>query len=296
MTTGTAAGIPMDRRDERAVIPVTAAPRQALRVLLSLIAESRANYCASYAIDLACPLALGYLGMRRTTGGWLIPLAGGCAGLASFTFVEYAIHRWLFHRPSSTMGAVHQAHHDAPHDHAALPCITSAVVAVVAWWVLSAMVGSAAASFFLCGLMSGYFCYATLHHFEHSIRINALPCRFLQQRLAAHAVHHRLGDVNYGVTTSFWDRMLGTGYKARRKSSPQRARHAEHRRRSIAPEHSRVAEAHEAGPTAILDVQPVRLSRELQRQLRVRKSSLTGCAAVRNNAAPAITNEPSTSR
>jgi sterol desaturase/sphingolipid hydroxylase (fatty acid hydroxylase superfamily) len=219
MTIGTTAGIPMNRRDERATIPAIVEQRQALRVLLSAIAESRANYCASYAIDLACPLALGYLGWRHTRG-WLIPVASGCAGLASFSLVEYAIHRWLFHRPSSTMGAVHQAHHDAPHGHAALPCITSAVVAVLASWVLSAIVGPAVASFFLCGLMSGYFYYAALHHFEHSIRINALPFRFLQRRWAVHAVHHRLGDANYGVTTSFWDRVFGTGYKSRRKVLP----------------------------------------------------------------------------
>ena len=212
MTTGTTAGIPMNGGDEHATIAVVAAPRQALRVLLGAIAESRSNYCASYAIDLACPLALGYLGARHATG-WLIPLASGCAGLASFSFVEYAIHRWLFHRPSSTMGAVHQAHHDAPHSHAALPCITSAVVAVLAWWVLAAIVGPAVASFFLCGLMGGYFYYATLHHFEHRIRIRAVPLRFLQRRWAVHAVHHRLGNANYGVTTSFWDRVFGRDKK-----------------------------------------------------------------------------------
>jgi sterol desaturase/sphingolipid hydroxylase (fatty acid hydroxylase superfamily) len=192
--------------------------RAAPRDLLSAITGSRANYIASYAIDLACPLVLGYLGARQAPG-WPMAIASTCAGLVAFSFVEYAIHRWLFHAPSGAMSAMHQAHHDAPHGHVALPCITSAVVAAVAWWGLSPIVGPAIACSFLCGLMSGYFYYATLHHLEHSVRITAVPFRWLQRRWAVHSVHHRLVDTNFGVTTSFWDRVLGTHYRSRRRAA-----------------------------------------------------------------------------
>jgi len=201
---------------------VIAAPRRTPRVLLRAIIESRANYCASYAIDLACPLALGYLGVHEAAG-WAVAIASGCAGLVAFSFVEYAIHRWLFHAPSGVMGAMHQAHHDAPHGRAALPCITSAVVAALACGALSTFVGSAITYFFLCGLMSGYVYYAALHHLEHSVRITAVPFRWLQRRWAVHSVHHRLVDTNYGVTTSFWDRVFGTHYQSRRHRHHNRA-------------------------------------------------------------------------
>jgi sterol desaturase/sphingolipid hydroxylase (fatty acid hydroxylase superfamily) len=194
----------------------TAAPlRRSVVDLIRALIRSRTNYRLAYAMDLACPLVLGYLGIREAPG-WpgLVGAAG--AGLVTFSFVEYAIHRWLFHAPVGLMASMHQAHHDAPEDHAALPCLTSAGVAALAWWGLAPLVGSALASGFLCGLLSGYFYYGALHHFEHSVRLTSVPFRCLQRRWAVHAVHHRLVDANYGVTTSFWDRVFGTHYQSRR--------------------------------------------------------------------------------
>jgi sterol desaturase/sphingolipid hydroxylase (fatty acid hydroxylase superfamily) len=184
--------------------------------LLRAVSASRANYVASYAMDLASALAMGWLGVR-VADGWTVPAAATAGGLLAFSFAEYAIHRWLFHGPTGVMRAMHQAHHDGPHDHVALPCISSAVVGTLAWWGLSAAAGTLLASFFLCGFLTGYVAYGTVHHLEHSIRITALPWRWLQRRWALHAVHHGLVDTNFGVTTSFWDRVFGTHYQTRRR-------------------------------------------------------------------------------
>jgi sterol desaturase/sphingolipid hydroxylase (fatty acid hydroxylase superfamily) len=194
----------------------TVAPlrRSAVDLIRTLI-QSRTNYRLAYAMDLACPLVLGYLGIRQAPG-WLGLVVAAGAGLVTFSFVEYAIHRWLFHAPAGLMASMHQAHHDAPEDHAALPFFTSTGVAALAWWGLAPLVGSALASGFLCGLLTGYFCYGALHHLEHSVRLTSVPFRWLQRRWAVHAVHHRLVDANYGVTTSFWDRVFGTHYQSRR--------------------------------------------------------------------------------
>jgi sterol desaturase/sphingolipid hydroxylase (fatty acid hydroxylase superfamily) len=186
--------------------------------LLRAISGSRVNYHASYAIDLASALAMGWLGVREADG-WPVPVAILATGFFVFSFAEYAIHRWLFHGPTGVMRAMHQAHHDGPHDHVALPCISSAVVGALAWWGLSAAVGLVVASFFLCGFLTGYVAYGAVHHFEHSIRITALPFRWMQRRWAVHAVHHRLVGTNFGVTTSFWDRVFGTHYQARRRET-----------------------------------------------------------------------------
>jgi 4-hydroxysphinganine ceramide fatty acyl 2-hydroxylase len=184
-----------------------------MKDLLRVVTESRINYGLGYLVDLACPLVLGYVGWRQRPA-WIVALAGVSAGVAVFSFVEYAIHRWLFHAPGSVMGAMHQAHHDEPAGHSALPCITSAAVAATAWLLLVPLVGSPVACFFLCGVLGGYFHYGALHHLEHRVRINALPFRWLQRRWAVHSVHHRLLDANFGVTTSFWDRVFGTHYQS----------------------------------------------------------------------------------
>jgi len=189
--------------------------------VLRAVSASRANYVASYVMDLACAAIAGWLGVQAADG-CATPVAFFCLGVFVFSFAEYAIHRWLFHGPTGAMRAMHQAHHDGPHDHVALPCISSAVVGGLAWWALSTAVGTVIASFFWCGFLTGYVAYGTVHHLEHSIRISALPSRWMQRRWAVHAVHHRLVGTNFGVTTSFWDRVFGTYYRSRRRDADGR--------------------------------------------------------------------------
>jgi sterol desaturase/sphingolipid hydroxylase (fatty acid hydroxylase superfamily) len=195
-----------------AVAPMSAG--QMLTAVAHAVTASRANYCASYVVDFACPLVLGYLGAREATGLGT-PAIGVAAGLFTFTFIEYAVHRWLFHRPTGLLSAMHHSHHQTPDTHAALPFFTSAGVAAICWPALTAVIGSVPASFFLCGVMGGYFYYAALHHLEHSVRINAVPFRWMQRRWAMHSVHHHLAGTNFGVTTSFWDRVFATHYQSK---------------------------------------------------------------------------------
>jgi sterol desaturase/sphingolipid hydroxylase (fatty acid hydroxylase superfamily) len=187
-----------------------------MRRLLHAVTESRANYRASFAIELACPIGLAWIG-TQSARGWLAPLACVAAGLLVFSFIEYAIHRWLFHAPDGVMSAIHRTHHESPHGHTALPCITSVVVASIGWLALAPLVGAMAASFFLSGVLGGYSYYSILHHLEHRLRINTMPFRWLQKRWADHSVHHRLAETNFGVTTSLWDHVFATHYLARKR-------------------------------------------------------------------------------
>jgi sterol desaturase/sphingolipid hydroxylase (fatty acid hydroxylase superfamily) len=183
-----------------------------MRDLLRRVTQSRANYGAAYVVDVACPIVLALIGWGAKSS-WTEVFSSLCAGAFVFSFVEYAIHRWLFHAPDSVMGAMHQAHHDQPRGHTALPFITSAAVASTCWLALEPLTGRAVASFFLCGLLGGYAWYSVLHHLEHSVRIRAIPFRWLQRRCAEHFVHHHLEDTNFGVTTAFWDHVFATHYR-----------------------------------------------------------------------------------
>jgi sterol desaturase/sphingolipid hydroxylase (fatty acid hydroxylase superfamily) len=215
----------ISQRNERAV-DLPADPervrRYGLHHLLQRVTCSRINYRASYAADFAVPFTLFFLGWRTelSARSALISL---CAGMCAFSFIEYAIHRWLFHSPTCFMSALHDAHHEAPVESTALPCVTSAVVALVSWVVMYPITGAGVTSFFLGGVMIGYFWYAVLHHLEHHVSINGLPWRWMQRRWATHSVHHRLPHTNFGVTTSMWDRLLGTHYQSKRpRRDPQR--------------------------------------------------------------------------
>jgi sterol desaturase/sphingolipid hydroxylase (fatty acid hydroxylase superfamily) len=180
------------------------------------IAASRSNYWLSYTIDFACPVVLGYLGLRHSIAA-AVSVACFCTGVFVFSFVEYAMHRWFFHAPQSVAAAIHQAHHVHPREPSSLPCPSSAAVALTFWSLLSPVVGDQVACFFLCGLLVAYFYYAVLHHLQHSIRIKTVPLRWLQKRWAAHAVHHGRTDTNFGVTTAFWDHVFGTHHASRRR-------------------------------------------------------------------------------
>ena len=68
--------------------------------------------------------------------------------------------------------------------------------------------------------MAGYISYGTPHHLDHHININALPGKLLKRSRANHRIHHKMRDTNYGVTTTFWDRVFGTHYQSKKIDAP----------------------------------------------------------------------------
>jgi sterol desaturase/sphingolipid hydroxylase (fatty acid hydroxylase superfamily) len=181
--------------------------------MLRRVTQSRANYRLAHLIDFLCPLAFAYAGWHHAPP-WPQTMIGLAAGALAFSFVEYAIHRWLFHSPASFMAPFHHAHHASPHDPTALPSGSSAVVGVLLWPLAARATGPGVAAFLLCGFFGWYCLYGALHHLEHHTHINRLPLRWLQRRWANHAVHHRRVDANFGVTTQLWDHVFGTHYQS----------------------------------------------------------------------------------
>ena len=190
----------------------------ASRSLLQTIANSRANYWAAYAVDFFCPVLFAYLGLRRQPT-WTSTIVSLSCGVFLFTLVEYSIHRWLLHDPECFLFPLHEAHHMHPEEKAAFLFPTSFLVLMPIWLLLADGLHLHGASFFLCGFSAGYVYFDTLHHLEHTVRINQIPFRWLQGRWAAHSVHHRLDGTNYGVMTSFWDYVFKTHQRDRKRKS-----------------------------------------------------------------------------
>jgi cyclopropane-fatty-acyl-phospholipid synthase len=186
--------------------------------LLSRMSKNPANLWASYVVDSSGPVLFAYLGLRHHLG-WHSNLGNALAGFVVFTLVEYAIHRWLLHNPKCFLFPLHEAHHHDPHAVAAGLFFTSLAVLMPVWALLTIVLGWQGGSFFLSGLAAGNLYFGLIHQFEHSIRINQIPFRWMQGRWAAHSVHHKLDNTNFGVMTSFWDWVFGTHQKqAKRKS------------------------------------------------------------------------------
>jgi sterol desaturase/sphingolipid hydroxylase (fatty acid hydroxylase superfamily) len=177
--------------------------------VLQAVSKSRSNYWLAYAMDFTCPAVMFWLGMKYSAG-WLTILTSVAAGIFVFSFVEYSMHRWLFHAPVSFATDIHRSHHVEPEEPTAMPFPCSAGAAFLLWSYLPMLVGEAVTCYFATGFMGAFFYYTLIHHFEHSIRIRSVGFGWLRRKWIAHAIHHGRANRNYGVTTALWDHVFGT--------------------------------------------------------------------------------------
>ncbi len=147
---------------------------------------------------------------------WYTTLALFVVGFTSWTFVEYWMHRMVFHwAPTEGWGKtfhfwVHGIHHRWPDDPYRLvmpPWVNLSllflVVGPVVLWTAPSW-GWA----WLAGFMGGYMHYDVTHYFLHHTR----PQRAHYKRLRAHHMNHHHNKLGrrFGVSSMFWDRLFGT--------------------------------------------------------------------------------------
>jgi sterol desaturase/sphingolipid hydroxylase (fatty acid hydroxylase superfamily) len=178
------------------------------------ICTNRVHYWVTWVFDAIFPMALCYFGWRllpdASLTSWLAVVASSAAGVFAFTFIEYGLHRWLFHAPASFATPSHVEHHHSPRDLSALPFFFSALGTFIVYSLASLVIGTPLALFLAGAVHATYFCYGALHQASHLIRPADVPFAWLRSRWAAHAIHHANPDCNFGVTTSFWDHVFGT--------------------------------------------------------------------------------------
>jgi sterol desaturase/sphingolipid hydroxylase (fatty acid hydroxylase superfamily) len=188
---------------------------------LKRVCASRGNYVLSFVLDVAtAAIAIGFGISRAHEPAYA--LLTFMAGAFIFTFIEYGMHRWLFHAPASFAAASHHAHHFSPHQPSAMPFICGPVGGALIWLATTALLGNESGVLLTAGIMSAYLYYGVLHDLQHRIRANALPAgpmpaRWMKGRWRDHAIHHSRLNRNYGVTTSLWDRVFGT-YSSKRSA------------------------------------------------------------------------------
>lgn len=136
-------------------------------------------------------------------------------GAFFFTFLEYVLHRYLFHMDTDTefkkklQYNIHGLHHDYPKDkdRLAMPIVASVTLAVVLYLVFYVTMGKNAYGF-LSGVMVGYSTYLLVHYVVHAY---PPPKNFLKNLWVNHAVHHyKEGEHAFGVSSPFWDYVFGT--------------------------------------------------------------------------------------
>lgn len=154
-----------------------------------------AYYVDFFVVPLAVVAAGWYRDVDLFTQRDFFPLYA--LGWLSWTFIEYAVHRWIEHgiEPFRTE---HMMHHRDPAEYIAVSPLSTVPLIIVLMFLLP--LGA------YLGLLAGYYTYIWVHDsFHHGHQTGPLS-----NRERRHLGHHRKWKTNFGVSTSLWDRVFGT--------------------------------------------------------------------------------------
>ncbi len=136
-------------------------------------------------------------------------------GLLAFTWVEYLVHRYLFHMETYTQFraklqyTMHGVHHEFPKDkeRLAMPPLLSITISTILLFLFRLVLGDLVFSF-LPGFLVGYALYLAIHYMVHAYQP---PKNFLKYLWINHSIHHYKDGVGvYGVSSPLWDYIYGT--------------------------------------------------------------------------------------
>ncbi len=136
-------------------------------------------------------------------------------GILVFTWVEYNVHRYVFHIPTPTafkkkfQYIVHGVHHEFPRDkeRLAMPPLLSITIATILLLLCRLVMGDLAFAF-MPGFLVGYALYLFVHYVVHAY---PPPKGWLKSLWVNHAIHHyKDGEVVFGVSSPLWDYVYGT--------------------------------------------------------------------------------------
>ncbi|XP_009140305.1 dihydroceramide fatty acyl 2-hydroxylase FAH1 [Brassica rapa] len=137
-------------------------------------------------------------------------------GIFIWTFIEYCLHRFLFHMKTKSYWGntahylIHGYHHKHPMDHLRLvfPPALTAIMCFPLWNLAKLIATPSAAPALFGGGLFGYVMYDLTHYYLHHANPTIPVTKNLKK---SHLNHHfRIQDKGYGVTSSLWDIVFGT--------------------------------------------------------------------------------------
>ena len=136
------------------------------------------------------------------------------SALFCWTFMEYFLHRYLFHideyfpKLKRLHYMLHGVHHDHPRDQQRLfmPPLPGTIISAFLFLFWYIFLGSYTFAF-MAGIVNGYLIYSYIHYSVHTKAVFP-PLRFLWKHHALH--HYKYHDKAYGVSSPLWDIIFGT--------------------------------------------------------------------------------------
>src|SRR5688500_6720051 len=185
---------------------------------------TRTHVAIPVTLFLLYAFALGVWNVRHTDLEPGITVVLFFTGWLTFTWVEYQVHRHIFHLATYTQWRtnfqymVHGVHHEYPKDkdRLAMPPLLSITIATVLLILLKLILGDYVFAF-LPGFLVGYACYLLIHYVVH---VYAPPKNIFKALWRNHSIHHYTeGDVLLGVSSPVWDYVYGKNNKSRKHAT-----------------------------------------------------------------------------
>ena len=156
-----------------------------------------------------------YWNVKNTSLSPTISIVLFLVGWLAFTWVEYMVHRHVFHlKPYTELRAkiqytMHGVHHEFPKDkdRLAMPPLLSITISTILLLIFKVIMGDFVFAF-LPGFLVGYASYLSVHYMVHAY---APPKNFFKALWVNHSVHHyKDGEIVFGVSSPLWDYIYGT--------------------------------------------------------------------------------------
>jgi sterol desaturase/sphingolipid hydroxylase (fatty acid hydroxylase superfamily) len=175
-------------------------------------ASSVFNYYAGYPSNLLIVTGLYVRGFTYAPAhgvsltGWAIAL-WSAMGLFLWTFLEYLLHRFAYHKGPGVFVMGHAMHHEKPRALLGVPYYVTAVIWISLYFALSFFFHPGVVAIAMGACWLGYILYCVAHHAAH----HWVPKNAHLKRLRTHhLLHHHHEDKNFGMMTTFWDKVFGT--------------------------------------------------------------------------------------
>ena len=157
----------------------------------------------------------------------LVAIAGlFLLGLLTWTFLEYILHRWVFHWMKDTPAGrrihflLHGVHHEYPSDkdRLVMPLGFSIPLGILIYVAIYFTIGQLYGEAIFAGLVLGYLGYDGTHYAVHHFRQKTRLGRFVKRH---HMLHHHVdNEGGFGVSTPLWDVIFGTMPRPKQRAVP----------------------------------------------------------------------------
>ncbi len=205
---------------EEIVKPNQKAPNLFKNSFLNKLTSTKPSVIITMYVFLSCFLV--YYGVREYDLVLFDILMFFIIGIFSWTFTEYILHRFLYHKikdasyNSGIQYVLHGIHHKYPHDQSkiVLPPVPSVFIATILFTIFYFVLGKYAFAF-VPGFLLAYLSYMLIHYLVHTKPIPSSNSFWWKH----HNIHHfQQHDRAFGVSTSIWDRVFGTMPEKNRKT------------------------------------------------------------------------------